>query len=55
MYTFSTMDRWDMTKLRKIRKELRDQLSEEIQKRQAIKAEIMWLEAEIQKYQDSEQ
>jgi len=53
--TFDVMERWSLKRLREIRKELRDNLSDEIHKRQAIKAEILFLQKEIEKYQDENQ
>ena len=54
MYTFSDMDRYDLKTLRDIRAKLRGRLSEEIHKRQAIKAEILFLQKEIKKYEDEQ-
>ena len=53
-YCFGDMERWGVGQLRKVRKELRDKLADEIHKRDAIKAEILYLQKEIAKYQDSD-
>ena len=49
---FSDMERWDLTQLRKVRNEMRAALSKEIQKRDAIKAEILYLQKELAGYQE---
>ena len=49
-YTFSDLGYHSMTDLRKIRKKLRDELAGEIQKYDAIKAEILWLQEELKRY-----
>lgn len=49
-YTFANMASWNVTQLRDVRADLRDKLSQEIQNRDALKAEIMYLQAEIEKY-----
>lgn len=50
MTDFNDMDRWSLSRCRKYRKQLLDELAKEIQKRNSIKAEIIWLEKEIEKY-----
>ena len=50
-YNFKTMASWDMTKLKEVRKKLRDELADEIHKRDAIKAEIVFLQKEIYNFQ----
>ena len=47
---FEHMSRWSLTKLRETRASLRNSLAEEIHKRDAIKAEILYLQEEIGKY-----
>lgn len=54
-YTFTYMAGWNLTRLREVRKQLRNELSEEIHKRDAIRAEIMFLQSEIAKYHREEQ
>jgi len=51
-YTFEDMKHWDIKQLRKVRKSLRDKLSEEINKRDALKAEILHLHKTIEQYTD---
>jgi len=50
MLTFEAMDRWSVQDLRKKRNKLREELSAEIQKRDALKAEIMFLEKRIYEF-----
>ena len=50
--TFESMESWDMARLRKERESLRNELASEIHKRDAIKAEILWLAIEIEKYKE---
>lgn len=49
-HTFTSMERWTIQRLDDERKRLRNILSGEIQKRDAIKAEILYLQTEIKKY-----
>ena len=49
--SFADMERWDLNQLRKFRVDLREKLTEEIQKRNTIKAEIVFLQKEIQRYE----
>lgn len=49
-YTFSGLDSYSLEDLHGIRKKLRDELTTEIHKRDAIKAEILFLCTEITKY-----
>ncbi len=51
LLTFTDMGRWDLSRLRATRRELRDTLANEIHKRDALKAEILFLQTEIGKYQ----
>lgn len=50
-HTFTSMERWTVQRLDDERKRLRNILSGEIQKRDAIKAEILYLQTEIKKYE----
>ena len=51
-YTFKNMQSWTVKRLREERLKLREELAEEIHKRDAMKAEIMYLQKEIAEYQD---
>ena len=51
-YTFKQMEGWSLEQLRKVRKKLRDELADEIHKREAIKAEVIYLQKEIYRYQN---
>jgi len=44
-YTFKIMQGWTVKRLREERAKLRKELSEEIHKRDALKAEIMYLKS----------
>lgn len=46
------MNNWTLNQLRKVRNQLRDKLSEEIHKRDAIKAEIMFLQNKLDEYEE---
>lgn len=50
MIGFDQMNSWGVKQLREFRNQLRDTLAEEIHKRDALKAEIVWLQKEIDKY-----
>jgi hypothetical protein len=49
--TFADMQNWSIQKLNRTRNQLREQLSLEIFKRDAIKAEILFLQKEIRQFQ----
>ena len=49
-YSFSELDSYSLEDLQGIRKKLRDDLTTEIHKRDALKAEILFLCTEIDKY-----
>lgn len=50
MIGWDQMNSWGIKQLREFRNQLRDTLAEEIHKRDALKAEIVWLQKEIDKY-----
>ncbi len=51
LLTFTDMKQWDLSRLRATRRGLRDTLAREIHRRDALKAEILFLQTEIAKYQ----
>ena len=51
---FSDMDRWPLSRLRKAKKELIDKVSTEIHKRNSLKAEILFYQKELAKYETDE-
>jgi len=52
-FTFKIMEGWDIAQLREVRKQLRDILAAEIQIRNSMKAEIMYLQTEVAKYKEA--
>lgn len=54
MLSFEEMSEWTLGELRAERDKLREELRKEIQRRDSLKAEIMWLEREIKKLREME-
>ena len=55
MLGWDVLQRRTVTELRSLRKDLRDKLAAEIQKRNALMAEIVWLQKELHKYEGDQE